>query len=449
MAKLTGPLFSFGAKGKLGNVLIFQTSKQRRTAKIFASPTDKKTVLQLQQRSVFKSAVAFWNVARELITPDRTDKGPSFIGERPLMPYAMWADADTTITASMPVFDPGTINTEYLSFDPLKKNNLQSDVPAQPARILSGDYYFQPDGVNDFIPMDQTPSKNRTYAILIKFPETRPAEGQAIAGGTGQSYDHDNMNFYHLSTGWWWRGGGVDHQTQVLFAFDPASYGEWHWVIIDKDYDANMFTFSTVRDRLSYSTAAHPFTRETSQPRMLYASIGGGSVGPGADPIAAYIAWPRLLSEQEKLTILGWSTPDYIHDPKEWFKSGWNRLASQIGSALSGYVRFSKAVLKSGHIDEDAAFASTMVPELSNFRFIVETLTGAAPGSEAGSYFITVGYSKDQMIKRYSIALGEYEPGADISADFAISETVYAQLFFTEVSDVITARSGILKSVLF
>jgi hypothetical protein len=61
MAKLTGPLFSLGAHGKLGKDLIYQSGKNSRSVKIYKAPADQKTADQIAVRSIFKTAVDFWN----------------------------------------------------------------------------------------------------------------------------------------------------------------------------------------------------------------------------------------------------------------------------------------------------------------------------------------------------------------------------------------------------
>lgn len=60
MPKLTAPLFSLSASGRLAKELIYQTSKGRRIVKKYAAPTDPKSAKQLAQRAVFRSASKFW-----------------------------------------------------------------------------------------------------------------------------------------------------------------------------------------------------------------------------------------------------------------------------------------------------------------------------------------------------------------------------------------------------
>jgi len=68
MAKSTGPLFSLGASGKLGEHLIYQNPKARNVVKKYASPKDPHSPGQLSQRVLFHSIANFWR--DELDTSD-------------------------------------------------------------------------------------------------------------------------------------------------------------------------------------------------------------------------------------------------------------------------------------------------------------------------------------------------------------------------------------------
>ncbi len=60
MAKLTAPLMSFGASGKLGNSLVYSQWKGIPTARQYVTPANPQTVAQTAQRSLLASVVSIW-----------------------------------------------------------------------------------------------------------------------------------------------------------------------------------------------------------------------------------------------------------------------------------------------------------------------------------------------------------------------------------------------------
>lgn len=61
MAKVTGPLMSMGARGKLGNTLVFSGWKGIATIRSYVVPANPKTPEQVTQRDTMKKCVLFWN----------------------------------------------------------------------------------------------------------------------------------------------------------------------------------------------------------------------------------------------------------------------------------------------------------------------------------------------------------------------------------------------------
>lgn len=60
MAKLTGPLMSFGARGKLGSSLVFSAWKGINTARQLVTPANPRTPAQIAQRGLLSVIVEAW-----------------------------------------------------------------------------------------------------------------------------------------------------------------------------------------------------------------------------------------------------------------------------------------------------------------------------------------------------------------------------------------------------
>lgn len=60
MAKLKGPLFSIDARGKLGNSLVFSSNRGIKRASKHYSPTNPRTLIQQDNRSIFSYAILSW-----------------------------------------------------------------------------------------------------------------------------------------------------------------------------------------------------------------------------------------------------------------------------------------------------------------------------------------------------------------------------------------------------
>lgn len=60
MAKLTGPLMSFGARGKLGGSLVYSAWKGVNTVRQLVTPANPNTTAQIAQRTRMASIVAAW-----------------------------------------------------------------------------------------------------------------------------------------------------------------------------------------------------------------------------------------------------------------------------------------------------------------------------------------------------------------------------------------------------
>lgn len=61
MAKVIGPLFSFGASGKLAKTLIYSVWKGIKTVKQYVVPSNPKTDAQQTQRGFWKTVVDLWH----------------------------------------------------------------------------------------------------------------------------------------------------------------------------------------------------------------------------------------------------------------------------------------------------------------------------------------------------------------------------------------------------
>lgn len=61
MAKVTAPLFSFGASGKIADSLVFMTWKGISTIRKWVVPANPKTAAQTSQRSKLTNAVSAWH----------------------------------------------------------------------------------------------------------------------------------------------------------------------------------------------------------------------------------------------------------------------------------------------------------------------------------------------------------------------------------------------------
>ena len=68
MAKVTGPLLSFSARGKLANSMVFSAWKGIQDVRQFVVPANPRTTEQVAQRGLFANAVARWH---ELTGDDR------------------------------------------------------------------------------------------------------------------------------------------------------------------------------------------------------------------------------------------------------------------------------------------------------------------------------------------------------------------------------------------
>lgn len=65
MAKLKGPLFSIDARGKLGNSLVFSSNKGIKRASRHYEPTNPRTLIQQDNRSIFSYAISSWQSLTE------------------------------------------------------------------------------------------------------------------------------------------------------------------------------------------------------------------------------------------------------------------------------------------------------------------------------------------------------------------------------------------------
>jgi hypothetical protein len=64
MAIVKAPLFSLGAKGKLGDSLVYSSWKGVNTARVYTVPANPKTTAQIAQRDILTQAVDTWQVSQ-------------------------------------------------------------------------------------------------------------------------------------------------------------------------------------------------------------------------------------------------------------------------------------------------------------------------------------------------------------------------------------------------
>jgi hypothetical protein len=64
MAIVKAPLFSLGAKGKLGDSLVYSSWKGVNTARVYTVPANPKTTAQIAQRDLLTQAVDRWQVTQ-------------------------------------------------------------------------------------------------------------------------------------------------------------------------------------------------------------------------------------------------------------------------------------------------------------------------------------------------------------------------------------------------
>jgi len=64
MAIVKAPLFSLGAKGKLGDSLVYSSWKGVNTARVYTVPANPKTTAQIAQRDILTQAVDTWQVTQ-------------------------------------------------------------------------------------------------------------------------------------------------------------------------------------------------------------------------------------------------------------------------------------------------------------------------------------------------------------------------------------------------
>jgi hypothetical protein len=64
MAIVKAPLFSLGAKGKLGDSLVYSSWKGVNTARVYTVPANPKTTAQIAQRDILTQAVDTWQVCQ-------------------------------------------------------------------------------------------------------------------------------------------------------------------------------------------------------------------------------------------------------------------------------------------------------------------------------------------------------------------------------------------------
>lgn len=102
MAKLTAPLLSLGATGKLASTLVFSTWKGLKTARQYVVPANPRTAAQLVQRGLFSAVVDFWRTSMVFqAIRDGWDKAASVSG-KPQSGFNAFVSSSLTLSAIDP-----------------------------------------------------------------------------------------------------------------------------------------------------------------------------------------------------------------------------------------------------------------------------------------------------------------------------------------------------------
>lgn len=99
MVRVTGPMLSQDARGKLGSVLLFSKSKQAHTVRQLVTPTNPKTPSQVSFRALTKFLSKQW----ASLTPAEKETWALFTGDKPSSPHNTFVGTNTT---SWDIFDP-------------------------------------------------------------------------------------------------------------------------------------------------------------------------------------------------------------------------------------------------------------------------------------------------------------------------------------------------------
>lgn len=102
MAKVTAPLLSLGATGKIAGSLVFSTWKGIKTARQLVKPANPNTTAQQSQRSLFTAMVSFWrNYLTDATQRTGWDVAAGLSG-KPQSGFNLYAAANLALAATDP-----------------------------------------------------------------------------------------------------------------------------------------------------------------------------------------------------------------------------------------------------------------------------------------------------------------------------------------------------------
>ena len=166
MAKVTGPLLSFDARGAIGKTLVFIGWKGLKTIRQFVIPANPRTAGQVAQRTKLSKLVKYW----QKLSAD--DKG-GWDKQAPIEPKVMSGFNSSTKhgIASLGAFVPGTAAADYTSTPGTGDIAVSTD-------ILNLDDLTFEDSIADLKVRYGTDIRNMATQVAI----TSPGTGQPYAG---------------------------------------------------------------------------------------------------------------------------------------------------------------------------------------------------------------------------------------------------------------------------
>lgn len=136
MAKLTGPLMSFGARGKLGGSLVYSAWKGVSTVRQLVTPANPQTAAQTAQRDLMALVVSVWrNTDLKLIIRTAWDKLAQLTG-RPISGFNAFVsqlvklaaeDPDASIVTNVTSFKVGNVSLALANIDDMAAGDETGD----------------------------------------------------------------------------------------------------------------------------------------------------------------------------------------------------------------------------------------------------------------------------------------------------------------------------------
>lgn len=225
------------------------------------------------------------------------------------LPEALYTNLVSYYSAEVPIQSAGTTDFLIPDLSPSRADASQPDLTAQPLHAPAGVAAWNFDGTNDCIIKPASHQLNKTYAILVRFPDEQfPAEWSGADGGLFGShvatYNYVNAG---IRPGYDWlviRGGHLGEYTcQTLQSFDPVLYGSWHWVIFRLNAVSNQFLIN-VEATVVAVTPSEPIVTPTSTTRIGDCLCGGVLDGTTSMPIAGYMEFSVALTDAQTTALL-------------------------------------------------------------------------------------------------------------------------------------------------